>query len=121
MDDKVKNLKEKHNLLITDTAINRINLIKNKEGKGFLRVTVDGGGCSGFSYSFSFDKKTKSDDVIAHSDKDGSPTLVTDNTSIIYLKGSKITWEENLNGATFTIDNPNATSSCGCGTSFSVT
>ncbi len=121
MKDKMKNLKEKHNLLITEDAINRINLIKNNEGNGFLRVTVDGGGCSGFSYSFSFDNKTNNDDIIAYSDNDGSPTLVTDNTSIIYLNGSKITWEENLNGASFTIDNPNATSSCGCGTSFSVT
>ena len=121
MDDKVKNLKEKHNLLITDAAIDRINLIKNTEGKGFLRITVDGGGCSGFSYSFTFDYNTKQDDIIAFTDSRGSPTLVTDDTSMIYLEGSKITWIENLNGAAFTIDNPNATSSCGCGTSFSVT
>jgi len=115
------NLNEKHSLSITDEAIDRINLIKNKEGKGFLRISVDGGGCSGFSYSFSFDYNTKDEDIIAFTDSSGYPTLVTDNTSMIYLNGSKINWDESLNGAAFTIDNPNATSNCGCGTSFSVT
>ena len=121
MNDKITNIKEKHNLSITESAINRINFIKSNEGKGFLRITVDGGGCSGFSYSFSFDKKTNDNDIIAYASKDGSPTLVTDNASIIYLNGSEITWEESLSGASFIIDNPNATSNCGCGTSFSVT
>ena len=86
-----------------------------------LRVGVRGGGCSGFSYSFNFDNKTLQDDIIASTDKDGKPALVTDNVSINFLAGSEITWKEDLSGASFTIDNPNATSSCGCGTSFSVT
>ena len=90
-------------------------------GISFLRISVDGGGCSGFSYSFSFDYNTKDEDIIAFTDSSGYPTLVTDNTSMIYLNGSKINWDESLNGAAFTIDNPNATSNCGCGTSFSVT
>ena len=108
-------------LTITKNALERIKLIQEKEGNGFLRITVDGGGCSGFSYSFNFDNKTLQDDIIVSTDKDGKPTLVTDNVSINFLSGSEITWKEDLSGASFTIDNPNATSSCGCGTSFSVT
>jgi iron-sulfur cluster assembly accessory protein len=107
-------------LSISQSALARIKLIQEKEGKGFLRITVDGGGCSGFSYSFNFDKKTLKNDIVASIDKDGKPALVTDNISLTYLTGSEITWIENLNGASFSIDNPNATSSCGCGTSFSV-
>ena len=108
-------------LSITDEALKRIKLIQSQEGEGFLRITVDGGGCSGFSYSFNFDNKKLEDDIIASSDKNGLPTLVTDTISLNYLSGSKITWKEDLSGASFSIDNPNATSSCGCGTSFSVT
>ena len=108
-------------LSITDEALERIKLIQSQEGEGFLRITVDGGGCSGFSYSFNFDNKKLEDDIIASNDKNGSPALVTDTISLNYLSGSKITWKEDLSGASFSIDNPNATSSCGCGTSFSVT
>ena len=108
-------------LTISENALNRIKVIQEQEGKGFLRITVDGGGCSGFSYSFKFDNENLKDDIIASTNKNGEPTLVTDNISLTYLTGSEITWKEDLNGATFSIDNPNATSSCGCGTSFSVT
>ena len=108
-------------LTITKNALERIKLIQEKEGNGFLRITVDGGGCSGFSYSFNFDDKKLKDDIIASTDKDGKPALVTDNVSINFLAGSEITWKEDLSGASFTIDNPNATSRCWCGTSFSVT
>ena len=108
-------------LSITEDALERIKLIQSQEGEGFLRITVDGGGCSGFSYSFNFDNKKLEDDIIASSDKNGLPALVTDTISLNYLSGSKITWKEDLSGASFSIDNPNATSSCGCGTSFSVT
>ena len=108
-------------LSITKDALERIKLIQSQEGKGFLRITVDGGGCSGFSYSFNFDNKKLEDDIIASMDKNGHPALVTDSISLNYLSGSQITWKEDLSGASFSIDNPNATSSCGCGTSFSVT
>ena len=108
-------------LTISKNALNRIKVIQEQEGKGFLRITVDGGGCSGFSYSFKFDNETLKDDIIASINKNGEPTLVTDNISLTYLAGSEITGNEDLNGATFSIDNPNATSSCGCGSSFSVT
>ena len=108
-------------LSITEDALKRIKLIQSQEGNGFLRITVDGGGCSGFSYSFNFDNKQLEGDIIASTDKNGDPTLVTDSTSFNYLTGSEITWKEDLSSASFSIDNPNATSSCGCGTSFSVT
>ena len=108
-------------LSITEDALDRIKLIQSQEWEGFLRITVDGGGCSGFSYSFNFDNKNLEDDIIASSDKNGLPALVTDAISLNYLSGSQITWKEDLSGASFSIDNPNATSSCGCGTSFSVT
>ena len=107
-------------LSVTEEALKRIKLIQSLEGNGFLRVTVDGGGCSGFSYSFNFDSKKTDNDIIAITDKNGEPALVTDDISLNYLAGSKITWKEDINGASFSIDNPNATSSCGCGTSFSV-
>ena len=120
-DNNLKIGKYMQELLITEDALDRIKLIQSQEGEGFLRITVDGGGCSGFSYSFNFDNKKLEDDIIASSDKNGLPALVTDTISLNYLSGSKITWKEDLSGASFSIDNPNATSSCGCGTSFSVT
>ena len=120
-DDNVKTETYMQELSITEDALERIKLIQSQEGKGFLRITVDGGGCSGFSYSFNFDNKQLEDDIIASIDKNGHPALVTDNISLNYLSGSQITWKEDLSGASFSIDNPNATSSCGCGTSFSVT
>ena len=120
-DDNVKTETYMQELSITEDALERIKLIQSQEGKGFLRITVDGGGCSGFSYSFNFDNKQLENDIIASIDKNGHPALVTDNISLNYLSGSQITWKEDLSGASFSIDNPNATSSCGCGTSFSVT
>jgi iron-sulfur cluster assembly accessory protein len=120
-DKNLKIGKYMQELSITEDALERIKLIQSQEGEGFLRITVDGGGCSGFSYSFNFDNKKLEDDIIASSDKNGLPALVTDTISLNYLSGSKITWKEDLSGASFSIDNPNATSSCGCGTSFSVT
>ena len=120
-DKNLKIGKYMQELSITEDALERIKLIQSQEGEGFLRITVDGGGCSGFSYSFNFDNKKLEDDIIASSDKNGLPALVTDSISLNYLSGSEITWKEDLSGASFSIDNPNATSSCGCGTSFSVT
>ena len=120
-DNNVKTGTYMQELSITEDALKRIKLIQSQEGKGFLRITVDGGGCSGFSYSFNFDNKQLEDDIIATMDKNGHPALVTDSISLNYLSGSQITWKEDLSGASFSIDNPNATSSCGCGTSFSVT
>lgn len=108
-------------LTISKEAMKRISLIRSTKGKGYLRITVDGGGCSGFSYSFNFDtKNNNSNDIIAIKDNQGNAAVVTDEMSMNYINGSKLIWKEDLSGANFIIDNPNATSSCGCGTSFSI-
>ena len=116
-------LKGSSMISITQEAMNKINIIRSDKGKGFLRISVDGGGCSGFSYSFQFENTKiikQKNDIIAIKDIDGNPALVTDQASMNYLTGSKVHWKEDLSGAAFVINNPNATSSCGCGTSFSV-
>lgn len=82
-----------------------------------LRVYISGGGCSGFQYGFSFDETVNSDDI--HIDRDGMVLLV-DPLSIMYLTGATVDYKENLQGAQFVIDNPNASTTCGCGSSFSI-
>jgi iron-sulfur cluster insertion protein len=82
-----------------------------------LRIYVTGGGCSGFQYGFSFDDEAKEDDVrVAR----GSITVVVDSMSLQYLAGAEIDYEDKLEGARFVIRNPNASSTCGCGSSFNV-
>lgn len=82
-----------------------------------LRVSVSGGGCSGFSYGFGFDPSAADDDFVI---KEGNAVVLIDPVSLDYLKGSQIDWVDELIGASFQIRNPNAKSSCGCGTSFAV-
>ena len=82
-----------------------------------LRVSVSGGGCSGFQYGFSFDDQTNDDDIVIN--KEGV-TIVIDVVSAGYMAGSEIDYVEDLIGASFQVKNPNAVSSCGCGTSFSL-
>lgn len=82
-----------------------------------LRVAVLGGGCSGFQYSFSIDDTETADDLIIAR---GGVKVVIDTVSLGFLAGSKIDWVDDLIGAAFKIDNPNATAACGCGTSFSL-
>ena len=82
-----------------------------------LRVSVSGGGCSGFQYGFSFDDQTNDDDIVIN--KEGV-TVVIDVVSAGYMAGSEIDYVEDLIGASFQVKNPNAVSSCGCGTSFSL-
>ena len=107
---------------VSKEAMKRIDLIRSEQGNGFLRISVDGGGCSGFSYSFKFEKNNKNKtDIVVMEDSKGNTIVVTDKISMNYLSGSKVIWKEDLSGASFIIDNPNATSSCGCGTSFSIT
>ncbi len=105
---------------LTDAAAARINLLKQREDNPHMRfrVTVKGGGCSGFQYEFSLDNTAPADDdhVI---EKDGAEALV-DDTSMELLKGSVLDYSEDLAQAGFTIKNPNATAKCGCGNSFSV-
>lgn len=106
-------------LSLSDSAAKRIALIKEQENRpaAMLRVTVSSGGCSGFQYGFVFDETTTPDDIII--EKDGV-RVVTDNMSLLYLAGSQIDFTEDMMGAAFAIKNPNATSSCSCGSSFTV-
>ena len=102
---------------ITEDAQNYIaNLIEN-EKSNFFRITVLGGGCAGFQYKFDFDKIKNKDDIIIKTSKFN---LLIDSTSIELIKGSKIDYVTELIGSSFKISNPHASSSCGCGTSFSI-
>jgi iron-sulfur cluster insertion protein len=103
----------------TDSAANKVKLLveEEKNPKLKLRVSVDGGGCSGFQYAFAFDEKVKDDDTVV--EKNGA-TMLVDVTSMQYLNGSEVDYLEGLEGARFVVNNPNATSTCGCGSSFSV-
>ncbi len=82
-----------------------------------FRVSVSGGGCSGFQYGFSFDDKTEADELVVT--RDGA-AMVIDSMSLMYLAGSEVDFIENVGGSYFVINNPNATSSCGCGSSFGI-
>jgi iron-sulfur cluster insertion protein len=103
---------------LTDSAISKVKDFATKnssyQGKNF-RVYVQGGGCNGFSYGFSFDEKRDDDEV----SKTGDVEVLVDPQSARYLNGSKIDYVEDLKGAGFVIENPNATGSCGCGHSVS--
>jgi iron-sulfur cluster assembly accessory protein len=103
---------------LSDRAAKRIAAILAKEPEGsMLRVAVNGGGCSGFQYEFTItDQRTDGDLAV---EKNGVTVLV-DSVSLDFLKGSEIDFSNELIGAAFKVNNPNATSSCGCGTSFSV-
>jgi len=105
-------------ITFTPTSVNKIKEVIAEEGDPslMLRVFVQGGGCSGFQYGFTLDKEIADDDTVI--EKDGVKFLV-DPMSFQYLLGATIEYLEDLNGAQFTIHNPNATSTCGCGSSFS--
>jgi len=105
-------------ILFTDSAANKVKELIAEEGNPELklRVFVTGGGCSGFQYGFTFDELTSEDDTIMQ--KNGV-TLLIDPMSFQYLVGAEIDYSEGLQGAQFVIKNPNATSTCGCGSSFS--
>jgi len=106
-------------IAITAGAVNKVReLIDEEENEDLkLRVFVTGGGCSGFQYGFTFDELSAEDDAVL--EKDGVTVLV-DAMSYPYLVGAQVDYEEGLQGSKFSISNPNATSTCGCGSSFSV-
>ena len=103
---------------VSETAAVKINELLTEENKAgsALRVFVQGGGCSGFQYGFTFDEAINEDDT--QMTKNGV-TLLIDAMSLQYLVGAEIDYKEDLQGAQFVIKNPNATSTCGCGSSFS--
>ena len=106
-------------LVFTDSAAEKVKQLIDEEGNAELklRVFVSGGGCSGFQYGFTFDEVQNDDDTVM--EKNGVMLLI-DPMSYQYLSGAEIDYSEGLEGAQFVIKNPNATSTCGCGSSFSV-
>lgn len=103
---------------LSASAAAQINAIMKKIGKqDYLRVAVEGGGCSGFSYKFDFAENANDDDLLI--ERDGARVLI-DEMSLEFLSGSEIDYANELIGSAFKINNPNATANCGCGTSFSI-
>jgi len=108
-----------HPLVFTDAAARKVRELIDEEGNSALklRVAISGGGCSGFQYGFSFDEDRADDDLAV---ENGGVTLVVDPLSLQYLMGAEIDYTESLHGAQFVIRNPNAKTTCGCGSSFSM-
>ena len=104
---------------LTDRAAAKVRELRDEEGNPDLklRLYITGGGCSGFSYGFTFDEQAKDDDTLIDN---GDVTLLVDPLSIQYLYGSQVDYEQGLMGSRFVVQNPNATTTCGCGSSFSV-
>ena len=102
---------------ITESAQKHIKKILISENSQFFRITVLGGGCAGFQYKFDFSEKPNADDMIFEYN---DAKVIIDKTSIELIKGSKIDYVTELIGSSFKISNPQASSSCGCGTSFSI-
>jgi len=105
-------------MVVTDAAVNKVKGLIEEEGKPnlMLRVFVTGGGCSGFQYGFTFEEAVNDGDTEV--EKDGVRLLI-DPMSFQYLVGAEIDYKEDLEGSRFVIKNPNATTTCGCGSSFS--
>jgi len=106
-------------LKFTDSAAHKVkNLITEEENPTLkLRVFVTGGGCSGFEYGFTFDEDVEDDDTVI---ENAGVTLVVDALSFQYLAGAQVDFKEDSQGSRFVVTNPNASSTCGCGNSFSI-
>ncbi len=121
MSDQSLNHNIEISVKILPKAIQKVKNVKNSgqnQGK-FLRIGVSGGGCNGFQYLFNLDDKFNEDDIIIY--KEGKEIIaVTDKMSQEFLKNSEVDFIEELGGSEFKIKNPNASSSCGCGSSFNV-
>ncbi len=105
-------------IALTPAAAARVAAIAAKQGKpAILRLSVEGGGCSGFQYRFGFADTEEPGDAVAETD---GVKLVVDDVSIDLVRGASVDYVESLGGAAFRVENPNAASGCGCGTSFSV-
>jgi iron-sulfur cluster insertion protein len=110
---------ESESLVFTDAAASKVKKLIAEEGNDELklRVFVTGGGCSGFQYGFTFDENVQEGDTQVEND---GVTVLVDPMSYQYLTGAEIDYKEDLEGSMFVIRNPNATTTCGCGSSFSV-
>lgn len=119
MESPTENTQEQAPIIFTTNAAGKVSEMLVEEGDATLklRVYVTGGGCSGFQYSFAFDDQVAEDDLAV--EKEGV-TLLVDAMSYQYLVGATIDYQEGLEGSRFVITNPNATATCGCGSSFSV-
>ena len=106
-------------IVFTDAAARKVQelILEERNPDLKLRVYISGGGCSGFQYGFSFDEERSADDIAVAND---GMTLLIDPLSFQYLVGAEVDYSENLQGAQFVIRNPNAATTCGCGSSFSV-
>jgi iron-sulfur cluster insertion protein len=105
-------------IALTDSAAARVATIAAKQGKpAILRLSVDGGGCSGFQYKFGFADAVEQDDAVA---ENGAVRLVVDSVSLDLVRGAAVDYVEELGGAAFRVTNPQAASGCGCGASFSI-
>lgn len=106
-------------ITLTTAAARRVAKLRREQGNDalMLRLSVSGGGCSGFQYGFDFDDRVQEDDFTTTTD---GVTLLIDETSAELLGGAEVDFVEELIGASFQVRNPNATASCGCGTSFSI-
>ena len=105
-------------ITVSERAARRIGQILSKEGDGAkLRISVEGGGCSGFQYKFDIDRARGDDDLVIEQD---NAVVLVDSASQPFLAGSQVDFVDDLIGASFRVNNPNATASCGCGTSFSI-
>ncbi len=113
------NMTEERRIVLTESAARRIAILRDQEEaeNAFLRITVSGGGCSGFQYGFAFDEQRNADDFVF--ERNGV-AVVVDDVSLGLLNGAEVDFVEDLMGASFQIHNPNAASSCGCGNSFSI-
>jgi iron-sulfur cluster assembly accessory protein len=106
------------NVVVTERAAQKIGEILGREPAGtMLRVSVEGGGCSGFQYKFDTEKSRADDDIVIEK---GGATVLIDPVSLDYMAGSEIDFVDDLIGQSFKINNPKATASCGCGTSFAL-
>lgn len=104
-------------MTLTQSAATQIKTLCAEHKAGMLRLSVDGGGCSGFQYVFAFAENPEAEDTVFEHD---GAKLTVDATSLPFLDGATLDYIDDLSGAHFKVNNPNATSSCGCGTSFSV-
>ena len=105
-------------LTLTEAAANRVGLIARKQGRAaILRLSVEGGGCSGFQYRFDLADKAEADDSISET---AGVKLVVDPVSLELVEGSTVDFVESLGGAAFKVENPQAASGCGCGSSFGI-